>query len=268
MQEFDVPAANWPIGPPAPKFVTYIVRVLQVVALIIVIVWISLMGGLRFSPKPTEDGNDTGQLFNWHPLLIVLAFPICMAEAVLAYRAPIIYMSSRKQKKAWHFILHTVAIALVILAVTAVFQSHRLKQPVPMNDLYSPHSWAGLAVLSLIAIQYTVGAVAYLWPKWTLANRKALGPVHIFLGSAVFILGMAVILTGVQEKTTFLQLANHKGVHTAVIRLPAALQIVLILLTLSVLYHLMPGVTAYAAAVPVETISLTRSYSASDNHHL
>lgn len=35
-------------------------------------------------------GNDTGQLFNWHPLLITLAFPVLMAEAVLAYKAPLL----------------------------------------------------------------------------------------------------------------------------------------------------------------------------------
>ncbi len=29
-----------------------------------------------------------GQLFNWHPLCMVVAFPVLMAEALLAYRAP------------------------------------------------------------------------------------------------------------------------------------------------------------------------------------
>lgn len=29
-----------------------------------------------------------GQLFNWHPLCMVIAFPVLMAEALLAYRAP------------------------------------------------------------------------------------------------------------------------------------------------------------------------------------
>lgn len=28
-----------------------------------------------------------GQLFNWHPVLMVLAFPIIMSEALLAYRS-------------------------------------------------------------------------------------------------------------------------------------------------------------------------------------
>ncbi len=33
--------------------------------------------------------NDTGGIFNWHPLLMTLAFPVLMGEAVLAYRAPV-----------------------------------------------------------------------------------------------------------------------------------------------------------------------------------
>jgi len=33
--------------------------------------------------------NDTGMLFNWHPFLMALAFPLLMGEALLAYRAPL-----------------------------------------------------------------------------------------------------------------------------------------------------------------------------------
>ena len=33
--------------------------------------------------------NDTQQLFNWHPLMNTLGFAVFMAEAVLAYQAPV-----------------------------------------------------------------------------------------------------------------------------------------------------------------------------------
>ena len=33
--------------------------------------------------------NDTGMLFNWHPFLMALAFPLLMGEALLSYRAPL-----------------------------------------------------------------------------------------------------------------------------------------------------------------------------------
>ena len=32
--------------------------------------------------------NDTSGIFNWHPLLMTLAFPVLMGEAVMAYRTP------------------------------------------------------------------------------------------------------------------------------------------------------------------------------------
>ena len=33
-------------------------------------------------------GNDTSPIFNWHPLLMALAFPVFMAEAVVRFCAP------------------------------------------------------------------------------------------------------------------------------------------------------------------------------------
>jgi hypothetical protein len=55
------------------------------------------LGGLRLSPRWSADrvSNNTGPLFNWHPLLITLAFPILMGEAVLAYRMPLLRFEDR-----------------------------------------------------------------------------------------------------------------------------------------------------------------------------
>jgi hypothetical protein len=50
------------------------------------------LGGVALSPKQTAAPgvNDTGVIFNWHPLLMAIAFPLLMSEAVVAYKAPII----------------------------------------------------------------------------------------------------------------------------------------------------------------------------------
>lgn len=53
----------------------------------------------------------------------------------------------------------------------------------------------------------------------------------------MYIAGLATMMTGIQEKATFLQLAGHVSVASAAMRLPAALQIVLILLGVAVMYH-------------------------------
>ena len=58
-----------------------------------------------------------------------------MGEAVLAYKAPLIGVTERAQSKAWHFVLHTVALVCVVLGVVAAFKSHTLKRPTPMANL-------------------------------------------------------------------------------------------------------------------------------------
>jgi hypothetical protein len=54
--------------------------------LIIVAWWVGArLGGVAASP---DASGGTQRLFNWHPVLMTLAFPVFMSEALLAYRAP------------------------------------------------------------------------------------------------------------------------------------------------------------------------------------
>jgi len=64
-------------------------RLLWIVLLILVLVWIDKMGGYKTGPEDTSfNRNDTSLLFNWHPLLMVIAFPVFMTEAILVYSQP------------------------------------------------------------------------------------------------------------------------------------------------------------------------------------
>ena len=48
-----------------------VTRVSELVTFILMAVWITKLGGLSLSPKQlSATTNDTGQLFNWHPLLV------------------------------------------------------------------------------------------------------------------------------------------------------------------------------------------------------
>ena len=93
----EAPVVAFWLGPPAPPAIKHLTRALQGAVLLAMASWIFLLGGLRLSPRPTADGesNDTSQLFNWHPLLLTLGFPVLMAEAVLAYRAPLVPLKDR-----------------------------------------------------------------------------------------------------------------------------------------------------------------------------
>ena len=58
---------------------------------------------------------------------------------------------------------------------------------------YSAHSYLGLATLSLLGFQYLLAAWAYLYPKLALAQRRALGPLHSYLGKAILAAGLATM---------------------------------------------------------------------------
>ena len=79
------------IGPPTPLWFTWLTRASEITTFLLVSVWVLKdLGGLAFTAVSTgENSTDTSGIFNWHPLLMSLAFPVLMAEAVLAYRAPL-----------------------------------------------------------------------------------------------------------------------------------------------------------------------------------
>ena len=79
------------LGPPPPRWFTWLTRGCEFTTFILVTVWVFKdLGGLAFTAISTgTNATDTSGIFNWHPLLMSLAFPVLMAEAVLAYRAPL-----------------------------------------------------------------------------------------------------------------------------------------------------------------------------------
>ena len=79
------------LGPPPPNWFTWVTRVLEFTTFILFAVWVFKdLGGLAFGAVSTgNNATDTSGVFNWHPLLMSLAFPVFMAEAVLAYRSPL-----------------------------------------------------------------------------------------------------------------------------------------------------------------------------------
>ena len=232
------------IGPPAPLAVTYIARAFQIIIFCCIVVWISLLGGLRFSPKVTDPdtgANDTSGVFNWHPLLMTFSFVVCMGEAVLAYRKPILPLSDRPAQKTWHVALHTAALLSGTFGITAAIKSHTLKQPNPIPNFYSVHSWLGLLICFLVLTQFSLGLLAYVAPKWSQPNREAFGAVHAYLGLSTFLGGLVTMAVGIQEKTTFVQLVAKPGVTAAVMRLPAFIGLCLLLYAVAVVFHHAPS---------------------------
>jgi hypothetical protein len=186
-------------------------RCTTVILLLIVASWVSKLGGVSTTPDVLADGSkSTDRLFNWHPVLMVTGFGVLMTEAVLAYRIPahmthtrygdkrprlnrktltntsypetlIALLTRRERRKVVHWSLHSAAVLLIAFGLLAAFQSHNLKTP-PIPNLYSPHSYLGLAVVSLMGLQVSEPALdphtlASTTPSSNLFSpKKLMGP--------------------------------------------------------------------------------------------
>lgn len=83
--------------------------------------------------------------WKWYPLL----------AAIVVYRIPWTWRSSKLVMKLAHAGLHLLAFVLVVIALVAVFDFHNSAK---IPNMYSLHSWLGLAAVLLYALQ-----VGRLW---------------------------------------------------------------------------------------------------------
>ncbi len=73
----------------------------------------------------------------------------------------------RGQRKLLHALLQIIAVVAAVLGVIAAFQSHNLKKPLPIPNLYSAHSYLGIFTLILLGLQVSLpGGLNYAsYPK-------------------------------------------------------------------------------------------------------
>ena len=164
------------------------VRCVWITLFVLVLVWIEeYMGGFDSSPEDTgPDRNDTSRLFNWHPFLMILAFPVFMTEAIFTYTAlpgvllrrqahppmlddsgfTLTVCSRRDLRKIVHAVLQTLVLLAMLFGLIAVFRSHTEKKPRAMDDLYSPHSYMGICTMAFFVLQVRPSApsVRLRWP--------------------------------------------------------------------------------------------------------
>lgn len=135
------------------KFVTpvqtvslVLAHIFATISLILVVYWANdHLGGL---------GWDIGRVFNWHPVLMVTGFIFCFVEAALAYRT---FALGKATNKLIHLAWQTIGVICISVALKAVFRSHDDKVP-PLANLYSLHSWLGIAVVTLYYLQVSLNA--------------------------------------------------------------------------------------------------------------
>ncbi|XP_054724656.1 transmembrane ascorbate-dependent reductase CYB561-like isoform X2 [Uloborus diversus] len=154
----------------------------------LVITWVKkYSGGFSWS--------DANLQFNYHPVLMVLGLIFLYGDAILVYR--VFAFLPKPLLKIIHGLLHVAAIILAAIGLAAVFWNHRrtLKP-----DLYSIHSWIGLATYIMFCLQYIAGFLAFFLPMTPVNVRAFILPFHQFFGTGIFAMAIASALMGITEK--------------------------------------------------------------------
>ncbi|CAH8559746.1 unnamed protein product [Schistosoma rodhaini] len=176
------------------KSFIYLVIISQIFGLLAVIltaVWLGkYWGGFSWTNANT--------VFNYHPLFMVLGLVFLYGDAILVYR---VFRSFRKLPiKILHAVLHILAFLFGVLGIKAVFDMHNA---LLIPNLYSLHSWLGITAIIVFGLQWVGGLIAFLVPQTPQVTRAKLLPIHVTLGSFLYLLMIGVCISGITEKNFF-----------------------------------------------------------------
>ncbi|NXG20962.1 CYBR1 reductase, partial [Grallaria varia] len=138
--------------------------------------------------------------FNWHPVLIITGFVFIQGIAIIVYRLPWTWKCSKLLMKFIHAGLNTIAMILAIVSMVAVFDYHNAKN---IPNMYSLHSWIGLAAVIFYSLQLFLGFAVFLLPFAPVYLRALLMPIHVYSGLTIFATVIATALMGITEKLIF-----------------------------------------------------------------
>ena len=132
--------------------------------------------------------------FNWHPLLMTLAFVLFYLYGAVAYR--LLPPSLGITRKWIHGTVMCTATSLSIGGVVAVFRYH---DAVGDPNLYTLHSIVGLATVVLFALQFFCGLYFFALQK-NGALRARMIAAHRMVGTMLGAFTAGAILTGVMDE--------------------------------------------------------------------
>ena len=149
--------------------------------------------------------NGTAKQFNYHPIFMILSMVFLNSQAMMAFR--VFRNDSKSKVKLLHMIIQGTAFAFGVLGLKAVFDFHNHND---ITNMYSLHSWIGITAFVLFACQLACGFLGFLFPKFPDRLRAAYLKVHVFFGTAIFLLVVAACLTGITEKVLFTKTLVYK----------------------------------------------------------
>lgn len=142
--------------------------------------------------------DGSAQEFNLHPLCMVLGLVFLQGDAILVYR--VFRDEAKKNVKILHGVVHLMALIISIVGFVAVFDFHRSAK---IPDMYSLHSWCGMATLLLFTLQWVMGLLFFLFPVASSWLRAVYLPVHVFGGVVLLVMAIGCSLLGITEKLLF-----------------------------------------------------------------
>ncbi|KAK1263454.1 putative ascorbate-specific transmembrane electron transporter 1 [Acorus gramineus] len=122
--------------------VTVVAHLFGVVAVTLMLVWI-----LYFRGGVSLTSNNKEQLFNLHPLLMLIGFIFVGGEAAMAHK---IIPGTQKAQRFVHMALLLIALSMAAFGLYIVF---KFQHDIGMPDMYSLHSWLGMGTVCLFALQ-------------------------------------------------------------------------------------------------------------------
>ncbi|BDA45956.1 probable cytochrome b561 [Coccomyxa sp. Obi] len=180
-------------------------RICWVALLVVLVIWTSTTTGRSAGGEPKLQ-----KLLNLHYFFMTVAWPVCMLEAILSYRAPLITLPNRTVHKYVHVALQTCAGVFILLGMVYVGKYKKLSKDV---FFYSLHSWTGIIAIAMFFLQYIAGVCVYLTSKWSPAQKKSYYTVHRFLGAATLISSLMSACIGWGAEQIYLMALNGPGMQ-------------------------------------------------------
>ncbi|KAK7273986.1 hypothetical protein RIF29_15055 [Crotalaria pallida] len=174
-------------------------HIFGLLAIILLLVWL-----LHFREGIEYDSEDGLRVFNVHPLMMFLGFIFLAGEAMMAFQT---IPTERKIRKFFHMAFHFIAIILGIVGLCAVFKFHDMKN---IPDVYSLHSWIGIATFCLFGLQWFFGFITFMLPGAPDVTRARVRPWHIAAGRLLLFMAVCAAETGLMEKFKILELKPHE----------------------------------------------------------
>eukprot|EP00667_Euglena_gracilis_P018246 EG_transcript_19366 len=179
-------------------------RVASIAFVLLLLYWIfEFLKGFQW-----EKGLDGEQVvsFNWHALLMTLAFVLVMNEGVFAFRlqngekvGPT--SPHRHARKLFHMGLNFLAVATGTAGITIIFVNHAQHG---YAHLHSAHSWFGVATASLVLLQFLAGFYFFWFTTEHHQLKQRFLPHHRLAGKLILFLSLSTIALGLFEKQTFI----------------------------------------------------------------